>query len=157
MLQHPPPPTPPRRFAEGGEKRGPPRVPDRRSRWARLSGTTNPMTSPSIQMSNSRYTSAFSRREAPEVCVSLSPEITREQGIPDARCTRGPVCKGWKRKSHTSIQGSGGDPTFPAQWLYGLYRALPGESGFPASVALRKPTRRPGWAFAPSERLDANH
>jgi hypothetical protein len=29
--------------------------------------------------------------------------------------------------AHTSIQGSGGNPTFPAQWLYGLYRALPGE------------------------------
>ena len=26
-----------------------------------------------------------------------------------------------------SIQGSGEHPTFPAQWLYGLYRALPGE------------------------------
>jgi hypothetical protein len=46
-------------------------------------------------MSNSRYTSAFSRREAPEVCVSLSLK-TREQGMPDARCTRGLVCKGQK-------------------------------------------------------------
>ena len=73
--------------------------------------------------------------------------------MPDARCTRGPVCKGWKEKSHTSIQGSGGDPTFPAQWLYGLYRALPGVSGFPASVASRKPALRPGWAFAPPKDL----
>jgi hypothetical protein len=39
--------------------------------------------------------------------------------MPDARCTRGLVCKRQK-KTHTSIQGSGGDPTFPAQWLYGL-------------------------------------
>jgi hypothetical protein len=29
------------------------------------------------------------------------------------------VCKMGK-ETHTSIQGSGGDPTFPAQWLYGL-------------------------------------
>ena len=43
----------------------------------------------------------------------------RAQGMPDARCTRGPVCKLWK-VAHTSIQGSGGNPTFPAQWLYGL-------------------------------------
>src|SRR5258708_33643409 len=58
-----------------------------------------------------------------------------------------------ERKSHTSIQGSGGDPTFPAQWLYDLYRALPGVSGFPASVASRKPALRPGWAFAPPKDL----
>ena len=58
-----------------------------------------------------------------------------------------------ERKSHTSIQGSGGDPTFPAQWLYGLYRALPGVSGFPASVASRKPALQPGWAFAPPKDL----
>src|SRR6266516_4894304 len=30
-------------------------------------------------------------------------------------------------KMHTSIQGSGSIPAFPAQWLYGLLRALPGE------------------------------
>ncbi len=33
-------------------------------------------------------------------------------------------------KLHTSIQGSGGIPAFPAQWLYGLLRALPGERLF---------------------------
>jgi hypothetical protein len=63
-----------------------------------------------------------------------------------------PCAKG-RKKSHTSVQGSGGDPTFPAQWLYDLYRALPGVSGFPASVALRKPALWPGWAFAPPKNL----
>ncbi len=33
-------------------------------------------------------------------------------------------------KAHTSIQGSGSTPAFPAQWLYGLLRALPGERLF---------------------------
>ena len=33
-------------------------------------------------------------------------------------------------KVHTSIQGSGNTPAFPAQWLYGLLRALPGERLF---------------------------
>src|SRR5438876_7011714 len=33
-------------------------------------------------------------------------------------------------KLHTSIQGSGSIPAFPAQWLYGLLRALPGERLF---------------------------
>jgi hypothetical protein len=47
--------------------------------------------------------------------------------MPGARCTRGLVCQIAHRKAHTSIQGSGGSPTSPAQWLYGLLRALPGE------------------------------
>ena len=38
-------------------------------------------------------------------------------------------------KRHTSIQGSGSIPAFPAQWLYGLLRALPGERLF----CLRRP------------------
>src|SRR5437868_8918180 len=33
-------------------------------------------------------------------------------------------------KLHTSIQGSGNTPAFPAQWPYGLLRALPGERLF---------------------------
>jgi hypothetical protein len=33
-------------------------------------------------------------------------------------------------KLHTSIQGSWNTPAFPAQWLYGLLRALPGERLF---------------------------
>ena len=33
-------------------------------------------------------------------------------------------------KMHTSIQGSGNTPAFPAQWLYSLLRALPGERLF---------------------------
>ena len=36
---------------------------------------------------------------------------------------------------HTSIQGSGEHPAFPAQWLYGLYRALPGDEFLVDSVA----------------------
>jgi hypothetical protein len=106
-------------------------------------------------MSNSGYTSAFSRREAPEVCVSSS----LKRGAGNAGCALHPRSRVQKaeRKSHTSIQGSGGNPTFPAQWLYGLFRALPGVSGFLASVASRKPALWPGWAFAPPLRLDANH
>ena len=47
-------------------------------------------------------------------------------------------------KLHTSIQGSGGDPTFPAQWLYGLCRALPGDEFLVDSVAAVRlsPTRQ---------------
>jgi len=40
--------------------------------------------------------------------------------MPDARCTRGLVCEVVEKKLHTSIQGSGEHPTFPAQWFDGL-------------------------------------
>jgi hypothetical protein len=39
--------------------------------------------------------------------------------MPGARCTSGLVCN-VQEKWHTSIQGSGEHPTFPAQWLYDL-------------------------------------
>ena len=84
-----------------------------------------------------------------------SPREKREQGMPDARCTRGLVCN-WVEDAHTSIQGSGEHPTFPAQWLDGLWRDHPGEfMAFVASVASRKPARRPGRANSTSARLDA--
>src|SRR5437868_5564468 len=44
-------------------------------------------------------------------------------------------------KVHTSIQGSGNTPAFPAQWLYGLLRALPGERLF--CHRRRRDTSRP--------------
>src|SRR5438876_2261328 len=44
-------------------------------------------------------------------------------------------------KVHTSIQGSGSIPAFPAQWLYGLLRALPGERLF--CHRRRRDTSRP--------------
>src|SRR4051794_38978165 len=44
-------------------------------------------------------------------------------------------------KVHTSIQGSWNTPAFPAQWLYGLLRALPGERLF--CLRRRRDTSRP--------------
>src|SRR5450631_2971153 len=109
---------------------------------------------PTLQITG--HTSAFSPRAAPEVCVSLS---LKQEGAGNAGCALHPRSRVQRveRKAHTSIQGSGGNPTFPAQWLYGLFRAHPGVSGFPAPVASRKPALRPGRAFAPPLRLDANH
>ena len=45
---------------------------------------------------------ALSRRDAPEVCMNRPPP-KREQGMPGARRTRGPVCKKGS-ETHTSIQ-----------------------------------------------------
>ncbi len=48
--------------------------------------------------------------------------------MPDARCTRGLVRNTHKKNAHTSIQGSGGTPAFPAQGkiksCYGVQRAV---------------------------------
>jgi hypothetical protein len=46
--------------------------------------------------------------------------------MPGARCARSLVCK--KTNTRVSHHGhTGNHPAFPAQWFYGLFRALPGE------------------------------
>jgi hypothetical protein len=52
------------------------------------------------QQNNSRHTFAISRRDAPEVCIYLSPPL-RAWGMPDAQCTRGLVCT-CSSRTHTS-------------------------------------------------------
>src|SRR5215203_827893 len=92
----------------------------------------------SLHPSYEWHTFAISRRNSPEVCWRTSrPLCRRAQGRPGACCTRGPACDLRKTKLHTSIQGSGNTPAFPAQWLYGLLRALPGERLF----CLRRPRK----------------
>jgi hypothetical protein len=81
---------------------------------------------------------AFSRRVSPEVCHRPYPRReSRAQGMPGARCTRGLVCQKTAHLAHTSIQVSGNTPTSPAQWFYGLLRALPGERAFLPPSPLR--------------------
>jgi hypothetical protein len=78
----------------------------------------------------------------------------RAQGMPDARCTRGLVCNVHKKMRTRAYRFSGGNPTFPAQWLYGLCRALPGDE-FVLPPSLRELAARvePGWAPSPSQSL----
>src|SRR6187402_721939 len=98
------------------------------------------------------YTSAFSRHDLPELCVSLS---LKQEGAGNAGCALHPRSRvrNCAKKLHTSIQGSGEHPTFPAQWFYGLSRAHPGVSGFLAPVVLRKLARQPGRALVPPQNL----
>jgi hypothetical protein len=72
---------------------------------------------------------AFSRRMASEVCIIFLPK-KGEQGRPGARCTRGLACNCAQRTRTRAYRFSGNTPAFPAQWLYGLLRALPGERLF---------------------------
>src|SRR5438876_4854035 len=55
----------------------------------------------------------------------------RNRGRRECRVRAAPAvsCAKVRKKAHTSIQGSGNTPTSPAQWLYGLLRALPGGAG----------------------------
>src|SRR4051812_2699416 len=81
------------------------------------------------------YAFTFSRRLAPEVCYSPCPR--KSEGAGKTGCLLHPRSRVRfaQTKLHTSIQGSGSIPAFPAQWLYGLLRALPGERLF----CLRRP------------------
>jgi hypothetical protein len=78
----------------------------------------------SIRISNSRYTSTFSRRGAPEVCVSSSLE---SRGSRKCRMRAAPAVSRAKqvKKTHTSIQ---------------VQRR---HSGIPCAMALRLITRSP--------------
>ena len=65
--------------------------------------------------------------------------------MPGARCTRGLVCNECVKRRTRAYRYSRNTPAFPAQWLYGLWRALPGdEFVLPPSLAnwrLIKPGR----------------
>jgi hypothetical protein len=88
--------------------------------------------------------SAFSRRDAPELCVDCRPRKNkRAQGKPDARCTRGLVCKMHIEKRTRAYRFSGGNPAFPAQWFTAYFALLvtglschrhPGEVLLPANL-----------------------
>jgi hypothetical protein len=61
----------------------------------------------------------------------------KSEGAGNAGCALHPRSRVQKAEGERTRADrfSGGTPTFPAQWLYGLLRALPGESGFVASIA----------------------
>ena len=69
---------------------------------------------------------------APELCSNLSrlSRKQRAQGRPGACCTRGPACDLRKQNCTRAYRAARNTPAFPAQWLYGLLRALPGERLF---------------------------
>src|SRR6267154_1570514 len=74
------------------------------------------------------YSFTFSRHDAPEVCrLFLRPLEIR--GRRECRMRAAPAisCAMCTESARMSIQGSGEHPTFPAKWLYGLLRALPGD------------------------------
>jgi hypothetical protein len=74
------------------------------------------------------HTFAIPRRDASEFLQKTSAlKIQRAQGMPGAQRARSLACR--KKKAHErSHHGhTGNRPAFPAQWFYGLLRALPGD------------------------------
>ncbi len=115
------------------------------ARDARLSGTT----SFRIQTPNTRPRSRGT--DSPRFACRFP---LNKEGAGNAGCALHPRSRVQRveRKAHTSIQGSGEHPTFPAQWLDGLWRAHPGEfMAFVASVASRKPAPGPVGPAPPQD------
>src|SRR5258707_9074847 len=57
--------------------------------------------------------------------------------MPGAHCTRSLACEIDKAHERSHHRYTGIDPAFPAQWFYGLLRALPGDQALlPPSPAL---------------------
>jgi hypothetical protein len=56
----------------------------------------------------------------------------KSEGAGNAGCTLHPRSRvqNCAKKRTRAYRFSGGNPTFPAQWFYGLYRALPGDRAF---------------------------
>ena len=76
--------------------------------------------------------------------------LSRTEGAGNAGCALHPRSRVPKvcTLAHTSIQGSGNTPTSPAQWLYGLLRALPGGAGLLSPSPCGKLPARLGASIA---------
>jgi hypothetical protein len=75
-----------------------------------------------------RHTSAFPRRDSPELCKKLSaPRIVRGRREDRVRAAPAVSRARWIAKRTRAYRFSGNTPAFPAQWFYGFLRALPGE------------------------------
>ena len=71
------------------------------------------------------HVSAISRRLSPEVLQERSPREIR--GRRECRARNAPAASCVIKVNTRAYRFSGGNPAFPAQWFYGLLRALPGD------------------------------
>jgi hypothetical protein len=74
--------------------------------------------------------------------------LSLQRGSRECRMRAAPAvscAKMHKGKRTRAYRFSGGYPTFPAQWLYGLCRDLPGERIRLVTVAAGLTADRPGW------------
>src|SRR5258708_18596951 len=83
-----------------------------------------------LAMTVPKHEFAFPRRDTPELLKNLPPSKT--EGAGKAGCALHPRSRVQfaQRKRTRAYRFSGEHPAFPAQWFYGLLRALPGERAF---------------------------
>ena len=93
---------------------------------------------------------------SPELCLVASRPLKEGAGKTGCRPgTHGPLCERWQQKSAQRHTGEAQHTAFPAQWFYGLCRALLGERCTIAPVALRIADARARSGRRITTRLDA--
>ena len=105
-----------------------------RSQWRSEGHRRHPPT----RTSTRRHTFASSRLISPELCLISPPSYPRgrrEGRVPAG--THGPLRACSAKKLHSGIQVQPKHSAFPAQWVDGLCRALPGAEFLLASLASR--------------------
>ena len=97
----------------------------------------------SLAMTVHEYGSASSPRNAPEPLKILPPGRGRRErrvlAAPAVSCAK--LCE----ETHTSIQVQSEHSGVPAQWLYGLCRALPGDEFVLSPSSADEGFAEPGW------------
>ena len=89
-------------------------------------------------ISNDKHGLAISRRDVPELCDRLPLSETRGRRESRVRAAPAVSCARMHKEKRTrAYRFSGGNPAFPAQWFYGLFRDLPGETSSIATVTSR--------------------
>jgi hypothetical protein len=94
---------------------------------------------PPTRIVNRRHAFASSRRISPELCLIAPPSQSRgrrEGRVPDG--TRGLLRESTRRETAQQHTGVANHSAFPAQWLDGLCRALPGAEFVLASLTFAK-------------------
>jgi hypothetical protein len=96
------------------------------SSFARRNGLLRFARNDVAQISNTTPRSRGARR--PRFCKNRSRlDKQRAQGKPGAQCTRSLACEINRAHERSHHRFTGNRPAFPAQWFYGLLRALPGD------------------------------
>jgi hypothetical protein len=101
-----------------------------------MPGSSPGMTTEFASSARHKHTFAFSRRDAPEVCLNSSRlENQRAQETPGARCARSLACSCLsKAHEHSHHRFTGSSRRFPRNGFDSFLRALPGVPSLIATV-----------------------
>ena len=112
---------------------------------------------PPSRVMTTEYDSAFSRRDAPEVCKITRP---KKRGRRECRVLAAPAvsCAKVRKRAHTSIQVPPGQPGIPCAMGLRLIPSSPWRRIPLASIAGGlKALSKPGWISQNLRRLDTSH